>query len=298
MNKAFLKKLLYRLGSVLAVVGVGFMVVRLRDYAGSIDLSSFGAFVWWTLAFCAVLYGIAGFLMGNAWYCVLKHLSVPASAVWAMQVYGTSQLAKYIPGNIFHFAGRQALGMAQGLAALPLLRSTVWELFLQLTAGGFFIFLALPAYFQEISPLVAGCLFIPAVVTGVFILRRFAGPAIALAFCEDLVFLLISGLVFSVVLQMSTGGELPADLHRTTICGAFIVAWMVGFVTPGAPAGAGVRELVLLFLFSGRVPEAPLLIALVLGRGVTVGGDLIFYLLASGVGFAEKRRKLHSSAAQ
>jgi len=45
---------------------------------------------------------------------------------------------------------------------------------------------------------------------------------------------------------------------------------------PGAPAGVGVRELVLLFLLKNVVAEAELLLAVVLGRLVTVMGDLLF----------------------
>jgi uncharacterized membrane protein YeaQ/YmgE (transglycosylase-associated protein family) len=44
------------------------------------------------------------------------------------------------------------------------------------------------------------------------------------------------------------------------ICGAYVVAWLAGLLTPGAPAD--------------------LLTAIVLGRIVTVFGDVVFYLLA------------------
>ena len=62
--------------------------------------------------------------------------------------------------------------------------------------------------------------------------------------------------------------------------GAYVLAWLAGLVTPGAPAGVGVRELVLLALLKGSVGQTELLLAVLLGRLVTVGGDVAFLGMA------------------
>lgn len=49
-------------------------------------------------------------------------------------------------------------------------------------------------------------------------------------------------------------------------------------VTPGAPAGVGVRELVLLLLLKGLAADTDLIMAVLLGRLVTVIGDLLFFM--------------------
>jgi uncharacterized membrane protein YbhN (UPF0104 family) len=77
-------------------------------------------------------------------------------------------------------------------------------------------------------------------------------------------------------------GEVSFGLsYGLLYCGAFVVAWLVGLVTPGAPAGVGVRELVLMALLKGLVPEDDLLMAVLLSRVVTVGGDGLFFLVVS-----------------
>jgi uncharacterized membrane protein YbhN (UPF0104 family) len=63
-------------------------------------------------------------------------------------------------------------------------------------------------------------------------------------------------------------------------CGAFVIAWLAGLVTPVAPAGIGVREFVLLFLLKGLVLESDLLVTVLLSRVVTVAGDVLFFLAA------------------
>ena len=65
------------------------------------------------------------------------------------------------------------------------------------------------------------------------------------------------------------------------IGGAFVLAWLIGLVTPGAPAGGGIREAVLLFLLGHRYAPGDLLLAIVLGRSVNIVGDVGYFLLAS-----------------
>ncbi|MCY1448795.1 hypothetical protein D9M71_654970 [compost metagenome] len=48
-------------------------------------------------------------------------------------------------------------------------------------------------------------------------------------------------------------------------------------MTPGAPAGVGIRELALLLLLGNSVAEADLMLAILLGRIVTIVGDLFFF---------------------
>jgi uncharacterized membrane protein YbhN (UPF0104 family) len=65
------------------------------------------------------------------------------------------------------------------------------------------------------------------------------------------------------------------------VCGAYVVAWLIGLITPGAPAGVGVRELVLLFLLKDTITEAELVLVVLLGRTVTVTGDLLAFVFAT-----------------
>ena len=71
---------------------------------------------------------------------------------WVIKVYGTSQLAKYLPGNIFHLVGRHALGMAAGVPTGVLAKSAVWELGLISLSAAIFGALALP-FFVDASAL-------------------------------------------------------------------------------------------------------------------------------------------------
>ncbi|MDB4543032.1 hypothetical protein N9241_02195, partial [bacterium] len=54
----------------------------------------------------------------------------------------------------------------------------------------------------------------------------------------------------------------------------------VGLITPGAPAGVGVRELVLITCLGGMAADEDVLSAVILSRLVTVLGDVLFFGLA------------------
>ena len=64
----------------------------------------------------------------------------------------------------------------------------------------------------------------------------------------------------------------------SSVIGSFVAAWLVGLLTPGAPAGIGVREVFLLAALGHLVAESELLWLTSLARLVTMFGDLVFYL--------------------
>src|SRR5690606_30699473 len=114
------------------------------QHVWEVDFSRFDFTLCATIALLAVLYGAANTMLARAWWWQLKIFNIPADWRWALKTYGLSQLAKYVPGNIFHLAGRQALGMAIGLAGRPLAKSAVWELGSIAVAAACFGILAMP----------------------------------------------------------------------------------------------------------------------------------------------------------
>lgn len=279
MHRAF-KLALNIAGGMLSLAGVVFVGFRLAGYVAEMDLSRFNWKTWFLAGFFALVYGAANTLLARAWWNLMKFLKTPAGWGLAWRIYGVSQLAKYVPGNIFHLASRQALSMAAGLEGWMLAKSTIWELGLLVFAGVMFFFLILDLLFPSL-PFFAPFL----VFVGVFFLveaglRCWSAPPIASAFAWQWVFLIVSGLVFTGILALVAPQSVDLAL-LPTFCGSYVIAWLAGLVTPGAPAGVGVRELVLLYLLEGYVMETNLLLAVVLGRLVTVAGDLLFFCMAS-----------------
>jgi glycosyltransferase 2 family protein len=89
-------------------------------------------------------------------------------------------------------------------------------------------------------------------------------------------FLLFSASVYWVVLA-SLAPEAVSRVPVGVVPGAAIAAWLIGLVTPGAPAGLGVREAVMLLILGVWVPQADLVLAVLLARLVNIAGDVGFF---------------------
>jgi hypothetical protein len=273
-----LQRWLHLLGSLLAIAGVVFMAFRIRDYWGSLDPVLLNSANIGQVAALSILYTVGNLLLALAWIRLLRHLGSEANHRSCIGVYGLTQLAKYIPGNIFHLAGRQAMGMAAGLRAGILAKSTFWELGLIAFSGALFSILILPIFWPEISAhstAVLWCVCIAFILSSMWI---YQGSDLAAAFLFQILFLALSGFIF-IVLINGLGKETSSALPAWSIgLGAYIVAWLIGLVTPGAPAGVGIREMVLIFLLGHAIPEAVLLPAILFSRIVSVAGDVTFCL--------------------
>ncbi|CAG9175544.1 hypothetical protein LMG23992_02985 [Cupriavidus laharis] len=282
-----LRRILHGAGSVLALIGIVFVGLRLHTYLLDLDLSRITLLVWSFIAMFSLIYSSANFLLALAWWHLLRYLGCSPTRLGTIRVYGISQLAKYVPGNIFHLAGRQALGMAEGISAGILVKSTIWELGLIASAGTLSIWLILPLLLPNLFPdfpEIKGVLLMlvnTALLVG-FLYRTFDRQP-TLSFIWQIFFLLLSGAIFVALLELIADTKGLGAQHWLMIGGAYIAAWLVGLVTPGAPAGVGVREMILLFLLKDIVVDRDLLIAILLGRLVTVVGDLIFFFVTYSI---------------
>ena len=283
MNVA-VKRTLNGAGTVLALLGILFVAQRLWHYGSHLDAARFGPAAWLGMSAAALAYGAANLLLAVGWGQLLAGFHQPCRPRWVVGIYGVTQLAKYLPGNIFHFAGRQALGMAAGLPGGALAKSTIWELALLCAGGGLCGLLALPLLLPWLPPVAAALLGLAAWLVASVLLRRVSPPE-RTAFlrtallCYSL-FLLIAGLLFCAVLvAIIVPAPAPLLPFLPALCGAYVLAWLAGLVTPGAPAGVGIREMVLIFLLKDVVADPDVVMAVLAGRLITVAGDVLFFVV-------------------
>lgn len=273
-------KILHLAGSILALTGIIFFAIRLHEYQKSLDLTQITPAAFIAIAGLAMIYGAANLLLVLAWRQLLVQFGVHATRLWSIRVYGLSQLAKYVPGNIFHLAGRQAIGMATGASSGVMAKSILWELGLIAFAGMVYGWLVLPLLVPEFPSLASILLLLATVWIVAHQLRRFIGVRVAVSFIWQMLFLAVSGVVFLILLDTYTHDSEFKPRTWLLVGGAYVIAWLVGLVTPGAPAGVGVRELVLLLLLRGIATDADLLVAILLGRVVTLVGDALFFMMS------------------
>ena len=272
-----------RAGTALAVLGIAWVAMRFRRYGDALGPADVPAVVWACTAGLAVVYAGADVLLALAWRTLLQGQGTPAGLVWCLRTYGVSQLSKYLPGNVMHLASRQLLGASAGVPHAVLARSSLYELAGLASAGLLLSLLALPLVdggrFSGVAPAAGAAIILLALAA----VRTAAGPLTARVLGCHLLFLLTSSLAFTALLAL-LAPEAGRTLPWAAACGAYAAAWLAGFVTPGAPAGLGVREAFLVLLLGGHAAEPDLLPAVVLSRVVTALGDTLFFGVAAWMG--------------
>ncbi|MEM1082234.1 MAG: hypothetical protein AAGH65_11695, partial [Pseudomonadota bacterium] len=123
------------LGFVLSLVAVGFVIAQFVQYWEEMQVDGLGRREWLALGALGLAYAVFSILLALAWWKMLLHLDTQSTPHWAVYAYGFSQLGKYLPGNVFHFAGRHVMGMAAGHMSSSLIYSTVLELVLLVVSG-------------------------------------------------------------------------------------------------------------------------------------------------------------------
>lgn len=239
-----------------------------------------------------------------AWRATLAALGVAVPVPTAARIFFLGQLGKYLPGSVWPVLAQMELGAAAGLSRT--LVATGGLLVLGLAVPGALVLglLAAPALLSGgsapyavvfLALPVAGLLLWPRALNplldrGLRLLRRpplptrLTGTAVArVAALSMLSFLLLGVQAWLLVRNLGGGGlgALPLAV------GAFALASVAGLLAVPVPAGAGVREVVLVAALQPVLPVPAALVVALTSRALLTAADLT----AAGLAAATLRRR-------
>jgi hypothetical protein len=281
----------FKLGFVLLMVVLGIVTVvdQWTDFRTGID--RLGAMA----TFEALLCVLAGLWLNlEVWRTLMAAAGSKISARAACRIFFIGQLGKYMPGSVWPVLTQMELGRAYRIprqrsatvAMLTMMIGLTSALFatvvgLPFMAGGqakqyWWVFLFIPVMLVCLHPKVLN----PVIERGLRIIRKPApeapltGRTITRAMLINLAAWFFNGLqiwVLTARLGVHGGDALLASI------GAYALAWCVGFLIIFVPAGAGVREAILVATLGPLIggPTAPVYAIALISRGVTILGDLI-----------------------
>ena len=280
------------IGRVLAVAGVAFIglsVFRewdtLAEHTSLLPVSA--------LALASGVYLLALLLLSLAWTRLLNLYAQTRVPLLDGHIsYARSQIAKYLPGNVFQYAGRYALARQLGADEPAVLRATAEELLgvSSVFAAGAVVFALLFIDANRLPEVVSdravlGCTLVLAGLwlarwlatsrmAGRFRLARWSGSLI-LSWCCFAMFLGLS--LVSLWVLAAEAPQLTGAQHLGVLAASFCLSWLAGFVVPGAPGGIGVRESAFVLMLDPYGLAVPALALIIQFRVVTVVGDLAFF---------------------
>lgn len=306
--KTLLGSKVLRVGFVLAAVALGAYAVadewsQVRAGFANLGLGSVVA------ALGAVLLGL--FVSMLVWRSLLSAAGSPVPLGAAVRIFFVGQIGKYLPGAVWPVLAQMELGRAQriprqrsaSVAAIKMLMDLAASLLVAAvavvpglagagTAGYGWAFLAVPLVLIGLHPRVLN-----RVLDRLLKLARrppqevpLSGRAIVTAMAWALLTWILFGLsAWLLAVRLGASGERGLLLA----VGGFAFAWAVGFIVIFAPAGAGVREVVLVAALSPVLDVGKATVVALASRLLTTLGDLI----AAGCAAFAGRGRLNGQAA-
>lgn len=260
-----------------------FIITYAAQHSGAVTGVSLANPAW--IAVSLTLYAISHISTGLSWPLTLRQLGEPIPLLEGIRIGLISQAGKYLPGNIAHYLGRGGLAAAAGIPIKASSVSVAVELTSALSAG-----ILLACVMLYIEPITVD--FLPALSAGEILLGS-ASAAIALGvviwsvrkgYSAYLFALPTACLATSFAFSGLSFHALVVALGHTEVSmaaaiGAFALAWIAGFILPGAPAGLGVREAVLISFVGPVIGPGPALASVLLHRLITAVIDGLAALL-------------------
>ena len=300
------------------LVALSFLFIFQRLHQSFNDIPSFELGFKNLSAFLAAILLCASitFALSLAWMMLLKSGDIKVTAKQAYIIMGKSQIARYLPGNVLHYAGRVVLAKQSGVPTEATLLTTGVETLVILVTAFLIICIGLIGNYQIVDLLyfpsleikrenVGVTAFFIAAFLGLFAISSFFSNRfsqklfswlaiakkniqkrliylniryMAIAACFYLLIFIILGTNIPLILRFVWG--VTIDWQWYQFVWSFTTAWIIGFITPGAPGGLGLREVILLNLYTpvlgeGLAPGISLML-----RVVTTLGDLVAFLIA------------------
>lgn len=234
---------------------------------------------------------------GWVWTWVLYELNQPVNGSHFVQVYLKTNLAKYLPGNVWHYYGRITAAKTAGVSASAATLSVLLEPLLMAAAALVVVLLGIqPVAMSRVTLQGLPLLGLLIVLLGVHpwflnMIIRFLGRLKSKATASstvdasvgllryplrpllgELVFIGLRGTGFLLTLLVMT----PLELSQTPLLlGAFSFAWLLGLVIPGAPGGIGVFEVTALKLLEQSFSPGLVIGAIALYRLISILAEAV-----------------------
>lgn len=283
MNKNKLKKIAYFLGKSLGVIGLLFVFYKLsQEYTLSSFIEQFSLtlkllpFLFF-LNFTSILIGI------YAWHIMLlNYANKPFPYTISYYYFAKTEIAKYLPGNVFHFIGRQVLASKLRITQIEMAKiSVLFSLFL-LTAtifsSTFFAFLS-----QSIPRNILILMAVSTIVIIIIIHFTYTSFPSSKKVSMNLslaISVALQGIMLGSIIMYLNEQQIGSELFLKCVS-IYIISWLIGFVTPGASGGLGIREGTFIAISSYLhidISEDIIIFSVLLVRLINIFIDIMMYI--------------------
>lgn len=280
-----------------------FLAKALKDNWQEVAAIHIDAVGWATLAIALGVTLLAHIWSGWVWTWILWELNQSVTSSEFIQVYLKTNIAKYLPGNVWHFYGRILAAKNAGVSASAATLSVVLEPLLMAAAALIVVLVSIQRAATNSPSTIQGLIILVLAAVLIAVHPRFLQKAIQFLgrlklksttsnavnsiveikryplrpLLGELGFVGLRGTGFVLTLLALK----PIEISQIPLLlGAFSLAWLLGLVIPGAPGGIGVFEVTAIALLQQRFSSGLVVAAIALYRLVSIVAE------AAGAGLA------------
>jgi glycosyltransferase 2 family protein len=283
-----------RWGFVAATVGLGGYAVAREWPSVSADLARLGL-----LAVAGALVSVLLALLATmeVWRRLLAALGSPLPVRAAARIMFIGQLGKYLPGSVWPVLAQMELGNAYRVPRHRSASAAILVMVFSLLSGLLTALVALP-FVVGSTPYLWALLAAPVLLVALYprvlnlvlgrllrLARRpplekpLTGRAVATALAWAFASWILYGLQ---IWLLATRLGAPGGETAVLAVGGFAFAWSVGFLVVFAPAGAGVRDVLLVASLHPVLSVSAATAVALVSRLLLTGGDLVTAAVAAG----------------
>ena len=308
-----IKKAVSYAGTILMIASLFFVFRRIVQMQNDIDFSVLSN-LWIFIPLLLVVLGesITVILASINYRSLVTGISgVSVESHTGIKIYNIANMYKYIPGGAMYVIGRNRMaieteGLRHGKVALATLIEGILWVVAAVILSSVYAFDHFLYYVGQLDilPIVSLIIVLTALMAVPVMycfrsrlekilnsIKNDTNGLLAMVLVKRLAFMLVivSLWGFSFLATLVILGQPMAPALGITIVGLYILSWLVGFLTPGAPSGIGIREFILLMFLGGILNEDILLSAIIVHRALQIAGDILAYVTA--LGYAHLKNK-------
>lgn len=286
-----------------------FLAKAFKDNWHEVAAIRITALEWAMLAIALGVTLLAHIWSAWVWTWILDELNQPVPTSQFVQVYLKTNIAKYLPGNIWHLYGRILAAKNADVKANVATLSVLLEPLLMATAALIVTLLSIEFIAIGVESNFRGLLVFVLATVSIALHPRFLN--LAVGFFSRLKLKSTSNTVDTTTFQVKrypwrpilgelgfvglrSAGFLLTVLALTSVetsqipllIGAFSLAWLLGLVIPGAPGGLGVFEVTAIALLQQSFSPGWVISAIALYRLVSVLAEA----LGAGLAWLDEQR--------
>jgi len=282
MDKKRVKNLIYAFGKGIGFIALIYILYKLsQEYTLNEFLAKFKSIKGFLIPL--IIINLLSSIIGiYAWHLMLlEYAKKSFNYISSYYYFAKTEISKYLPGNIFHFVGRQALASKLNISQVDMAKISL--LFtISLMVATIISSTILAIFVSNIAMYLKLLMVLASIVA--LLLIYFSYPIISkktkakttaiLTFSISLQGIMLALIVYAQVDTLNLEQFLK-------IASAYIISWLIGFITPGASGGLGVREgafLAIANFIHLNISNEVILFSILLIRLINILVDILMFI--------------------